>query len=66
MNQHLPLLNSMSFTPAFAAADAPPERKLSIANSSLSMPTAVTMARKSSLALVNDSGTFFFLSTLCR
>ena len=65
MNQHLSLLNSISFTPAFAAADTPPERKLSIANSSLSMPTAVTMARKSSLALVYDSGTFFFLSTLC-
>ena len=65
MNQYLLLLTSILFTPAFAAADAPPERKLSIANSSLSMPTAVTMARKSSLTLVNDSGTFFFLSTLC-
>ena len=65
MNQHLSLLNSISFTPAFAAADTPPERKLSITNSSLSMPTAATMARKSSLVLVYDSGTFFFLSTLC-
>ena len=60
MNQYLLLLTSIPFTPAFAAADTSPERKLSIANSSLSMPTAVTMARKGSLALVYDSETFSF------
>ena len=60
MNQYLLLLTSIPFTPAFVAADTPPERKLSIANSSLSMPTAATMARKGSLALVYDSETFSF------
>ena len=52
MTQYPSLLNSLIFTPAFAAADAPPERKLGNENSSLSMPTAVTMERKSYLALV--------------
>ena len=51
MTQHPSLLNSLTFTPAFAAADAPPERKLCYENSSLSMATAVTTERKSSLAL---------------
>ena len=60
MNQYLLLLTSIPFTPACAAADTPPERKLSIANSSLSMPTAAAMARKGSLALVYDSETFSF------
>ena len=58
------LLNSLSFTPAFAAADAPPERKLCNENSSLSMSTAITTSRKSSLGFVYGSGTFFFLSVL--
>ena len=52
MTQHLLLLNSLTFTPAFATADAPPEHKLCNEHSSLSMPTAVMTARKSSLALV--------------
>ena len=52
MTQYLSLLNSLTFTPAFAAADAPPERKLCYENSSLSMPTAVTLEKKSSLVLV--------------
>ena len=62
MTQHPSLLNSLTFTPAFAASDASPERKLCNENSSLSMPTAVTTARKSPLAFVYDSGAFFFLS----
>ena len=41
------------------------ECKLCHENSSLSMPAAVTTSRKSSLALVYDSGTFFFFSVLC-
>ena len=61
MTQYPSFLNSLTFTPAFAAADAPPERKLCYENSSLSMPTAVKTERKSSLALVKDSGTFSFL-----
>ena len=61
MTQHPSLSNSLTFTPAFAAADTPPERKLCYENSSLSMPTAVKTERKSSLALVKDSGTFSFL-----
>ena len=65
MTQHPLLLNSLLFTPAFAAADAPPERQLYNENSPLSMPTAVTTARKSSLSLVYHSGRFFFLSVLC-
>ena len=51
--------------PAFAAVDAPHEHKLCHENSSLSMLFAVTTSRKSYLALVYDSGTFFFLSVLC-
>ena len=46
MTQHPSLLNSLTFTPAFAAADVHPERKLCNENSSLSMTTAVTTARK--------------------
>ena len=37
--QHPWILNSLSFTPAFPAADTPPERKLCNENSSLSMHT---------------------------
>ena len=59
MTQHPSLLKSLTFTLAFAATDAPPEGNLCNKNSSLSMPTAVTMARKSSLTLVYDSVTFF-------
>ena len=51
MTQHPSLLNSLTFTPAFAAANAPPGRKLCNENSSLSMPTAVTTERKGSLTL---------------
>ena len=65
MTQHPCLLNSLLFTPTFAAADVPPECKLCNKNSYLSMPTGVTTARKSSLALVYDSGRFSFFSVLC-
>ena len=37
MNQYLLLLTSIPFTPAFAAADTPPERKLSILQILLSL-----------------------------
>ena len=65
MTQHPSLLNSLIFTPTFAAVDAPSEWKLCNETSFLSMPTAVIMARKSSVAPVYDSGTFFFPSVLC-
>ena len=55
----------LSFTPAFSAVDAPPERKLCNENS-LSMATAVTTQRKVIyLGLVYDSRTSVFLSVLC-
>ena len=44
MTQNPSLLNSLTSTPAFAAVDAPPERKLCNENS-LSMPTAVKRER---------------------
>ena len=65
MTQHPCLLNSLLFTSTFAAADVPPERKLCNKNLSVSIPTGVTTARKSSLALVYDSGRFSFFSVLC-
>ena len=46
MTQHPWFLNSLSSTPAFAAADVPPERNLCNENSSLSMTTAVMTTRK--------------------
>ena len=55
----------LSFTPAFSAVDAPPERKQCNENS-LSMATAVTTQRKVIyLGLVYDSRTSVFLSVLC-
>ena len=65
MTQHPLLLNSLLFTPAFAAADAPPERQLYNENSSLSMPTAVTTARKSSLSLLYITVEDFSFSVSC-
>ena len=41
------------------------QHKLCNENPFPSMATAVTTSRKSSLALVYNNGTFFFLSVLC-
>ena len=41
------------------------QRKLCNENSFPSMATDVTTSRKSSIALLYNNGTFFFLSVLC-